>query len=144
MGFHHLLQFPMPVRQEPNAYGQGHASQDQEFILHDHRRQHHQRHAPGRHADIGGNAADDGPQRRVRPMHARLLRLVTVHVTVDTSMKPNVYAGCYGVTVSSPWMAPPPPTDLQVRGARGQTIENLIMAPGVLAALDLPGQNPLR
>jgi hypothetical protein len=37
------------------------------------------------------------------------LRFVTVHVTVETSIKPNVYAGCYGVTVSSPWMAPPLP-----------------------------------
>jgi hypothetical protein len=34
------------------------------------------------------------------------LRFVTVHVTVETSMKPNVYAGCYGVTVRSPWMPP--------------------------------------
>ena len=113
MGFHHPLQFPMPVRQEPSAYGRA---------------------TPPRISNsfptiIVGSTISANPPAAMPtlvvvlpmmarrggyaqctpeswPLPARLLRLVTVHVTVDTSMKPNVYAGRYGVTVRSPWMPP--------------------------------------
>ena len=66
VGVHEALQAPMPVREKPAAHRHADATQNQQLIFHNQRRQHHERHAADRDGRAGRHAADERLERRIK------------------------------------------------------------------------------